>query len=77
MGTPSRVVKLGVLGGDGIGPEVTDAALIVLRHHHGYSNREIATALGMRESTISSRLAAAKRRLQRELQVDDVVTRHS
>jgi RNA polymerase sigma-70 factor (ECF subfamily) len=51
-----------------------DAALIVLRHHHGYSNREIAAALGMRESTISSRLAAAKRRLQRELRVDDVVT---
>ncbi len=28
--TPSRVVKLGVLGGDGIGPEVTEAALLVL-----------------------------------------------
>jgi len=27
---PSRVVKLGVLGGDGIGPEVTSAALLVL-----------------------------------------------
>ena len=27
---PSRVVKLGVLGGDGIGPEVTAAALLVL-----------------------------------------------
>jgi len=26
----SRVVKLGVLGGDGIGPEVTAAALLVL-----------------------------------------------
>jgi len=53
------------------------AALIVRRHHHGYSNREIATALGMRESTISSRLAAAKRRLQHELRLDDVVTRPS
>src|SRR5205085_10763435 len=30
VGTPSRVVKLGVLGGDGIGPEVVDAALLVL-----------------------------------------------
>ena len=30
MGTPSRVVKLGVLGGDGIGPEVVAAALLVL-----------------------------------------------
>ena len=28
--TPSRVVKIGVLGGDGIGPEVTEAALLVL-----------------------------------------------
>ena len=28
--TPSRVVKMGVLGGDGIGPEVTEAALLVL-----------------------------------------------
>lgn len=54
-----------------------DAALIVLRHHHGYSNREIAAALGIPESTISSRLAAAKRKLQRELRLDDVVTRPS
>ena len=30
METPSRVVKLGLLGGDGIGPEVVDAALVVL-----------------------------------------------
>lgn len=44
-----------------------DAALIVLRHHHGYSNREIAAALGAPESTVASRLAAAKRRLQAEL----------
>src|SRR5260221_2125388 len=28
--TPSRVVKMGILGGDGIGPEVTEAALVVL-----------------------------------------------
>ena len=27
---PSRVVKMGILGGDGIGPEVTAAALVVL-----------------------------------------------
>jgi RNA polymerase sigma-70 factor (ECF subfamily) len=43
------------------------AAVIVLRHHHGYTNREIAGALGVAESTIASRLAAAKQRLRREL----------
>jgi RNA polymerase sigma-70 factor (ECF subfamily) len=43
------------------------AAIIVLRHHHGYSNREIATALGVPESTVSSRLAAAKKRVREEL----------
>jgi RNA polymerase sigma-70 factor (ECF subfamily) len=40
-----------------------EAAAIVLRHHHGYSNREIAIALGIPESTVASRLAAAKRKL--------------
>ena len=30
VATASRVVKLGVLGGDGIGPEVVEAALLVL-----------------------------------------------
>jgi RNA polymerase sigma-70 factor (ECF subfamily) len=40
-----------------------EAAAIVLRHHHGYSSREIAMALGIPESTVASRLAAAKRRL--------------
>lgn len=43
------------------------AAIVVLRHHHGYTNREIATALGVPESTVSSRLAAAKKRLREEL----------
>jgi RNA polymerase sigma-70 factor (ECF subfamily) len=43
------------------------AFVIVLRHHHGYSNREIAGALGLPESTIASRLAAAKARLRAEL----------
>ena len=46
------------------------AAAIVLRHYHGYSNREIAVALGTPERTVASRIAAAKRRLQRELGED-------
>jgi RNA polymerase sigma-70 factor, ECF subfamily len=40
-----------------------EAAVIVLRHYQGYSNREIAFALGAPESTVASRLAAAKRHL--------------
>ncbi len=43
------------------------AAVIVLRHYHGYSNRELAVALGVSERTVGSRLAAAKARLQAEL----------
>jgi RNA polymerase sigma-70 factor (ECF subfamily) len=43
------------------------AAALVLRHVHGYSNREIAHALGVPERTIASRLAAARARLQRRL----------
>lgn len=43
------------------------AAAVVLRHHHGYTNREIAFALGAPESTIASRLAKGKERLRAEL----------
>ena len=39
------------------------AAAIVLRHLHGYSNREIAAALDVPERTVASRLAAARARL--------------
>ncbi len=46
------------------------ATAIVLRHYYGYSNREIALALGAPERTVASRIAAAKRRLQRELGVN-------
>ena len=44
------------------------AAAIVLRHYHGYSNREIAYAVGVPERTVASRLAAAKARLRRSLE---------
>ena len=40
------------------------AAALVLRHYHGYSNREIAAALGVPEQTVASRLGAARRQLQ-------------
>ncbi len=43
------------------------AAAIVLRHYHGYTNREIAVAVGVPERTVASRLVAAKKRLRREL----------
>jgi RNA polymerase sigma-70 factor, ECF subfamily len=43
------------------------AAAVILRHHHGYTNREIAFSLGAPESTIASRLAKAKVRLRAEL----------
>ena len=43
------------------------AAAIVLRHHHGYTNREIAASLGVPERTVASRLAAAKARLREAL----------
>jgi RNA polymerase sigma-70 factor (ECF subfamily) len=43
------------------------AAAIVLRHLHGYSNREIGVALGVPERTVASRLAAARERLQADL----------
>jgi RNA polymerase sigma-70 factor (ECF subfamily) len=43
------------------------AAVIVLRHYHGYTNRAIANALGIPERTVASRLAVAKERLRRIL----------
>jgi RNA polymerase sigma-70 factor (ECF subfamily) len=44
------------------------AAAIVLRHYHGYTNRAIAQALGIPERTVASRLAVAKVRLRDMLQ---------
>ena len=43
------------------------AAVIVLRHLHGYTNREIAASLGVPESTIATRLMEARRTLRRRL----------
>jgi RNA polymerase sigma-70 factor (ECF subfamily) len=43
------------------------AAALVLRHYHGYSNREIAAALEVPERTVASRLAAARRQLSATL----------
>lgn len=45
------------------------AAALVLRHLHGYTNREIAAALQVPESTIASRLMEAKRTLRARLTV--------
>lgn len=49
------------------------AEVIVLRHLHGYSNREIGAALDIPERTVASRLAAAKMRLMEDLgdQIED------
>ena len=43
------------------------ASMIVLRHLHGYSNREIGASLGISESTVASRLMAAKATLRARL----------
>jgi RNA polymerase sigma-70 factor, ECF subfamily len=40
------------------------AAAIVLRHYHGYNNREIALALGVSERTVGTRLKQAAERLR-------------
>lgn len=43
-------------------------AALVLRHLHGYTNREIGAALGVPESTIATRLADARRTLRARLE---------
>lgn len=43
------------------------ATALVLRHLHGFTNREIAAAIGVPERTVASRLAAAKIRLRGRL----------
>jgi len=46
------------------------AAAIVLRHYHGYNNREIAAALGVSERTIGTRLRQAGERLRAVIEAD-------
>src|SRR3979411_39440 len=48
-------------------PPPKQLAALVLRHYHGYTNREIAQSLEIPERTVASRLAAARERLRREL----------
>jgi RNA polymerase sigma-70 factor (ECF subfamily) len=43
------------------------AAALVLRHLHGYTNREIAQAVGVPERTVASRLIRARAKLQARL----------
>ena len=43
------------------------AAALVLRYFHGYTNREIGHALGVPERTVASRLIRARARLQERL----------
>jgi RNA polymerase sigma-70 factor (ECF subfamily) len=43
------------------------AAVLLLRHLHGFTNREIAAAMKIPERTVASRLAAAKVRLRSRL----------
>lgn len=63
----------------GIGPDLLrelkrlppkQAAAIVLRHLHGYSNREMAAILGIPESTVATRLSDAKKTLRARLGPD-------
>src|SRR5579872_2085945 len=44
------------------------AAAIVLRHYHGYNNREIAAAIGVSERTVGTRLNQAAERLRAALE---------
>jgi len=46
------------------------AAAIVLRHYHGYNNREIAAAIGVSERTVGTRLRQASERLRAILDQD-------
>jgi RNA polymerase sigma-70 factor (ECF subfamily) len=53
------------------------AAAIVLRHYHGYNNREIAAALGVSERTVGTRLRQAAERLRDTLGEDATLSAFS
>ena len=53
------------------------AAAIVLRHYHGYNNREIAAAIGVSERTVGTRLRQAAERLRAILDPDFSLGRSS
>ena len=40
------------------------SAALVLRHYHGYNNREIAAALGVSERTVNKRISTASKRMR-------------
>jgi len=44
------------------------AAALVLRHYHGYTNREIAAALGVSERTVGGRIADALATLRNRIE---------
>jgi len=47
------------------------SAALVLRHYHGYTNREIAAALGVSERTVGQRIADAMALIRRRIGVDE------
>ncbi len=61
---PQLVAEIGDLAAALAKLPPKQAAVIVLRHYHGYTNRAIAQALGIPERTVASRLAVAKGRLR-------------
>jgi RNA polymerase sigma-70 factor (ECF subfamily) len=48
-------------------------AALVLRHYHGYTNREIAAAIGRSERTVNKRLRIAAEKMRRLLARDENV----
>lgn len=48
-------------------------AALVLRHYHGYNNREIAAAIGVSERTVNKRLRVAAERMRKLLAPDNPV----